>query len=95
MKDEWIDFQLPLYRHLVRELGIESRVQLGYILLPKNVDGTGFEMADWSDGELETADAAVRNIAQRILNGEFWPYDQAKDAKYDDFARVCLTGVLR
>ncbi|HND50736.1 MAG TPA: PD-(D/E)XK nuclease family protein [Pirellulaceae bacterium] len=95
LKDEWIDFQLPLYRHLVRELGIESRVQLGYILLPKNVDGTGFEMADWSDGELETADAAVRNIAQRILNGEFWPYDQAKDAKYDDFARICLTGVLR
>ena len=32
---EWVDLQLPLYRHLVKSLDIAGPVRLGYILLPK------------------------------------------------------------
>ena len=37
---QWIDFQLPLYRYLVRSLDLPEPVQLGYVLLPKDIDKT-------------------------------------------------------
>ena len=38
---EWIDLQLPLYRHLVADLGIEGPVELAYIILPKDISRVG------------------------------------------------------
>ena len=40
----WIDFQLPLYRYLVRSLGLPEPVQLGYVrcCTERHRDKTGF-----------------------------------------------------
>ncbi len=50
-QDAWIDLRLPLYRHLVKDLGIDRSVQLGYILLPKSLRDVGACMASWSHEE--------------------------------------------
>ena len=90
---EWVDFQLPLYRHLARAAGIEGPFELGYIHLPARGEATGFDFAKWSEGDLEGADSAAIAILERILAGEFWP-PQDLPADYDDFAWVCQSGVF-
>ena len=55
---EWVDLQLPLYIKLAQTLGIEGPLQLGYIVLPKDVAKVGVLMADWDDTMLAAADAA-------------------------------------
>ena len=34
---DWVDLQLPLYRHLVAGLGITGDLDMAYIVLPKDV----------------------------------------------------------
>jgi hypothetical protein len=59
---DWVDVQLPLYRHLVRGLGINDNVQLGYILLPKTLQQTGACIAPWTQEELVHADHAAAEV---------------------------------
>ncbi|MGL5096249.1 MAG: PD-(D/E)XK nuclease family protein, partial [Planctomycetia bacterium] len=74
--EEWIDLQLPLYRHLVATKGIVQSLQLGYILLPRDVSEVKESLADWGPGELRAADDAAKDVVRRIQNGEFWPMKQ-------------------
>jgi RecB family exonuclease len=92
-KDDWIDLQLPLYRRLAGALKIGGSVRLGYILLPKSPTGARAEFADWSDEQLAGADQRIREIAEHILNGEFWP-PSPEPPRFDDFAPICMEGVF-
>ncbi len=94
---EWIDLQLPLYRHLLPEELLETYpakvVSLGYILLPKASSDAGFAVAKWSDTELADADRAAKTVAQKIAKGVFWP--RKTDYKYtDDLSEICMEGML-
>jgi hypothetical protein len=91
---EWIDLQLPLYRYLVRSLGLPEPVQLGYVLLPRDVDKTGFEMATWSAEELEAADAAARAVVRGIRAGQFWPPTDPPPSVFSEFAAICHDDLL-
>lgn len=91
----WIDLQLPLYRHLAKALDIPGAVDLGYVLLPKDVTKVGFVMADWSDQELAEADAVAWEVVRRIRRREFDPAPDFATGRYDDYARICLASVLR
>ena len=53
---EWVDLQLPLYVQLAQTLKIKGPMQLGYIVLPKDVAKVGALMADWDDKMLAAAD---------------------------------------
>ncbi len=89
--DGWTDLQLPLYRHLVRGLDPPADVQLGYVLLPKDVRETGFSLAQWSDEQLREADEAARNVVRGVWRGEF----QRKNpppAGFEEFAAICQDG---
>jgi len=92
--DQWIDLQLPLYRHLARSLGITGPVELGYVLLPKDVDKVEFCMAQWTEDQLEAADDVARDVVSHIWNGDFWPpTDPAPDFS-EEFAAICQDGVF-
>lgn len=67
----WIDLQLPLYRHLARSLAGSAPMTLGYIRVGAEPDEIGFDEAGWSEGELESADAAAFDVVRRIRRGEF------------------------
>lgn len=90
----WTDLQLPLYRHLVRALGVTDRVAMGYIVLPKDVGKIGVIEADWDESVLSTADEAAWEVVRGIRARKFNPSPDFQSGPFDDMARICLANVL-
>lgn len=89
-RDQWIDLQLPLYRHLVEELQIPPEdISLGYIVLPSNSSKVGMLPADWTIEELAEADECARLVVQSILEGRFGPPDSRPQRLMTEFDRIC------
>ncbi|HET6884365.1 MAG TPA: PD-(D/E)XK nuclease family protein [Pirellulales bacterium] len=87
---EWIDLQLPLYRHLAGAVSISGdNVGLGYILLPKSLSAVKDELAPWEQTDLESADETAREVVRKIRGQEFWP-PASPGPSFDDFAAICL-----
>jgi ATP-dependent helicase/DNAse subunit B len=91
-KGEWVDFQLPLYYHLLgqhREYGerLQHGVQLGYIVLPSEVAKTGDRLAQW-DRPVESAIEEARKIVERIWNNDF-PKTDPPPRHSEAFAAIC------
>lgn len=87
----WIDFQLPLYRHLANALGLEGPFKLGYIVLPKDLGQVKDLIAKWDEGDLEEADRSAADVVRCIRKEMFWPPDDAYDFPWDDFAALCMS----
>ena len=98
-KTGWKDLQLPLYRHLAKEIsaltGLDlSRVQLGYILLPRELNKTGFSVASWTEDKLAEADELMRTIIRGVRTEKFWP-PASRAPKYSEkFAAICQDAVF-
>jgi ATP-dependent helicase/nuclease subunit B len=92
---QWQDLQLPLYRELAKFLGVEGKVQLGYILVPKDVGKIGLAPAEWSESQLETALETARDVARRVRRQEFWPPAAEPPPFSDDFAGICQDRLFR
>jgi ATP-dependent helicase/nuclease subunit B len=94
-RDDWIDLQLPLYRHLVRQLKFSTKVpadcdiELGYIVLPLDPAGVGLKLAEWDYFVLQSADSKAREIVRAIRAGQFWPPTQPPPDFGDDVAPIC------
>ncbi|QDU38878.1 ATP-dependent helicase/deoxyribonuclease subunit B [Maioricimonas rarisocia] len=88
-KEEWIDLQLPLYRHLATLLGIEGEVGLGYIVLPRDTGNVRGLVAEWTNEELADADERAREIAAAILDREFWVELEASPGSLSEFDGIC------
>jgi hypothetical protein len=86
---EWIDLQLPLYRHLVAGLGIQGEVGLAYIALPKDVSAVGHLAAEWTQADLDDADQAAAGVVRRVWNEEFLPATTPPPAFCEDLAAIC------
>jgi hypothetical protein len=97
---EWVDLQLPLYRHLLASVDIDDvpphrgNVQLGYLNLPKDMSAIGAEMAEWSPADLESADEVARWVVRQVRAEVFWPPVEEPPAFSEDFAPICQDGVL-
>ena len=90
---EWVDLQLPLYRHLAAPMGVEGEIQLAYLLLPKDLKKIGEAVATWTPAQLEQADDVARVVAGHVLDGRFWP-PQEVDPRWNDYAAICMQGVF-
>jgi hypothetical protein len=102
-KGEWIDLQLPLYRHLVLGTKASKDVTdqsgaliLGYISIPKSTEETNFYRATWTDEELASADEAARRVVRGLRKGIFEPRSRDKSVidSFAEFARICQDGIL-
>jgi ATP-dependent helicase/nuclease subunit B len=89
---QWIDLQLPLYRHLIADLGIDGPVDLAYIALPKDISRVGPSIAGWTADDLQAADCAAEDVVRRVRAGEFWPPVMPAPAFCEDFAAICQDG---
>jgi RecB family exonuclease len=94
-RDEWVDLQLPLYRHLVRHMeklrDVDySTVHLGYIVIPKAAEKIGHHLAGWTAEELDHADDTARNVVRAIRAGCFWPPVDPPPAFFEEFSAICL-----
>ena len=92
--DEWIDLQLPLYRHLARQVGIDGPVGLGYIVLPKSTADVGFSRAAWTDAELDSADCVACDVARKVRAQEFWPPKEPPPRYSEEFKAICMDDVF-
>lgn len=93
-KDEWVDLQLPLYRLLVRSLGIDGETQLGYVHLPGDLSGINLSIAEWSLGDLESAEAAAREVAADILDRKIDRVAEGDPQRPNEFSRICQDSVI-
>lgn len=96
----WIDLQLPLYRHLLRayagqigtkiaQLGEPDDVHLGYVVLPRDVRETKFELASWSKQELAEADEVAAEVVRDLRRGRFWPPSSPAPDFSEAYADIC------
>lgn len=93
-RNEWVDLQLPLYRHLANSLGIGGSIQLGYILLPKDVSRVKFCIADWTDQDLCDADEVASEVVRGVRRQDFWPPADPPPDYSEQFAPICQDGVF-
>jgi ATP-dependent helicase/nuclease subunit B len=103
---QWVDLQLPLYRHLARALrraGSEApllppdvRLETGYILLPGSADEVQIALADWTPDELEGADRAAEEAVRTLRANRFtWNPEAWAAWPGDPLSRVVGRGVLQ
>lgn len=96
----WKDLQLPLYGRLAAMEGgvglIEpgAEVELGYLVLPRRVEETGFVAAGWGAGALESAAEAARGVVRGVMAGAFGEIGEGPGAVGGALGRLCGTGVL-
>ena len=93
-RGEWVNLQLPLYRHLARAAGIEGPINVGYISLPKNTERVAEHLAEWSDEELAEADELAKSIARDVLDEKFWPPSYPPPYFQSEFAPLCQDDVF-
>jgi ATP-dependent helicase/nuclease subunit B len=90
----WTDLQLPLYRHLVRAIGVDGPISLGYIVLPKDAKQAGLLEAKWSDADLEEADEVAADVIRTVRAGRFERMAPVPPPFSEDFAAICRDNVL-
>ena len=91
---QWVDLQLPLYRHLAASLDITGRPRLGYINLPSDTSKVGHWEAEWSEKELAEADKLAADVVAKVLDAEFWPPAYPPPPFSDDYAAICQDDVF-
>jgi hypothetical protein len=89
----WIDLQLPLYRHLAKECGLGGKFELGYVLLPRELTKVTFAMASWSEELLLDADEKARSVVRDVRQQRFWP-PTYPPAFADEFRGICQDDVF-
>lgn len=102
--DEWIDLQLPLYRHLLAEVpgfpcetraeSGQANVEVGYFNVPARLEEAGIRVATWNDGDYADADAAARWVVRQVRSGIFWPPIDAASKSFPEFDAICQTHAI-
>lgn len=95
LSNQWLDLQLPLYRHLAFSLTQTLDVDLGYIQLPKSLEKIQFHSAKFQSEQLEEADCIAMETLQNIAQKKFWPHQKARFPDSDPFRSICMTDVMR
>jgi len=99
---EWVDLQLPLYRWLLPRLvspegmpvapgAEEGDIDVGYILLPRDLDQVGGVIAEWDDADHAEALEAGREAIRRV-RAEGFRFDPAKRLVYPEPELEALLG---
>lgn len=89
---DWIDLQLPLYRHMAYASEGEGPIRVGYIVFPKDITKIGPLFAPWTEEAFAEADRVAEDVVRKIRNGEFWPPTLPPPAFSEEFAAICQDG---
>ena len=102
----WQDLQLPLYRHLLAGIEgpdgsplvpVEERqaVDLGYVLLPRNLEDVGASMANWTEEDLAVADETACQVVRLLREGVFlFDADAVGGGRFREDPLAALLGQL-
>jgi hypothetical protein len=70
-------------------MGIEGKIELAYLVLPKDIGGVELLTAGWSEEELADADRTAEEVLRSIRAGKFWPPTTPPPPYFEEFARIC------
>lgn len=90
----WVDLQLPLYRLLVRSIGLDRDVSLGYIHLPGDLSKVGSSIAKWSEADLKDAEETAKAVAANIYDLKIDRLAPSNERRFTEFARICHDSVV-
>lgn len=82
----WKDLQLPMYRHLTRDITSDSSVRLGYISLSNDGHGLNVNFAEWDEAILQQADRVAIETIRCIRSGNYGALSESIDSRIDDYA---------
>ena len=94
---EWVDLQLPLYRHLLADvpgIGDHNLVDVGYFNVPARVEEIGIRTADWTAADYDAADATARDVVRKVRAGVFWPPSEGAERSFPEFDAICQTAAI-
>jgi RecB family exonuclease len=94
----WIDLQLPLYLLMLKALRIDAPfedVEVGYFNIPDDPKRCGVHPMQLDEAFRKQAFAQAKQVAERILRGDFSPQLDASKVPYDDYPMILQTGVMR
>ncbi|MGV3608852.1 MAG: PD-(D/E)XK nuclease family protein [Planctomycetaceae bacterium] len=97
---EWVDLQLPLYRHLVKDVllfsgdRVTGKPRLGFIHLPKDLSRVDLAIAQWTDADLERADEKARQVVRAIRNNQFSSENIEAPPYPDIYSAICQDRLL-
>lgn len=86
---EWLDLQLPLYRLLANANDIHGTIETGYVQLPGDLAKIGFDPADWTDADLESAESMARTLAAEILDLKIDSVPACNERWTSDLSWIC------
>jgi len=88
----WVGLQLPLYQRMAAQaLKIDaSKIEVGYILLPKHVDKAGYKAAEWTADEFQSAYDVAVSVLHDIRHEKFWPPSESVPAYPDGLETICM-----
>ena len=99
----WVDLQLPLYRKLIDAwlddagqsvIPQGAAVEVGYVLLPRQVEGfETWAKAPWKDGQIAEAIAVAEDVVRQVRANRF-EYDPAARVSFDDYADLVGAALL-
>ncbi|MFM8284947.1 MAG: PD-(D/E)XK nuclease family protein [Planctomycetaceae bacterium] len=97
----WIDFQLPLYRHLAGAAGLAAlaaapagAIDVGFFNLPARPEDTDVSLAEWTDDDQSAALAAATEAIRGIRAGRYWPPNDAAAPSFPEFDAICQTHAI-
>jgi hypothetical protein len=94
-RNEWVDLQLPLYRRLAQGIAeIDGAIEVGYVLLPRDLKAVGESLASWGDADWKSADAVAAKVVAGIRQERFWPPNGDVSWPDDELAAVCQSNIL-
>ena len=92
--EDWVDLQLPLYRHLASSLGYQAPSNLVTSRCLATLVGRVFSWRTGAAEELLLADQAAVSVVQRIQDGVFWPPTDPPPAFSEPLAAICQDQVF-
>ncbi len=102
-KGEWVDLQLPLYRHLAdrldcavraRELGAAGPPSVAYLQLPKVGGAVRDATPKWTDADYDDAITAAQHVVRKVAANIFWPPKMPPPPFSEVFAPITQDGQL-
>ncbi len=89
----WTDLQLPLYRHLGREVLGGAEPRLGYIAVCDDLGKIGGHLAGWKPDALAAADARAADVVRGVRAGAFSERGE-RPPEFGAFAHIFGVGLI-
>ncbi len=90
-KDEWIDLQLPLYRHLYGKRDGAASIEIGYWQIGSAANEVGWKAAQKLGGLVDDAVAKAVEIVQAVRAGELAMNPEYQPRGEDPLEILCRT----